>query len=170
MLYLFDLDGTLISGYMDNPGREYDVWEVLPGRKAKLNRLLMQGHTICIVTNQGGVAFGHVTEDEADAKLAAAERALGLFNLRSDGSPQARTIYACYSDTRGKPPWNDPADAARRKPGAAMLLEAMRDHWQAAQSGVLMVGDRPEDEQAAANAGVPFEWADIFFGDADESA
>jgi hypothetical protein len=27
MLYLFDLDGTLISGYMDNPDRDYHTWQ-----------------------------------------------------------------------------------------------------------------------------------------------
>lgn len=29
---------------------------------------------------------------------------------------------------------------------------------------VLFVGDRPEDEAAARDAGVRFEWADQFFG------
>ena len=52
MLYLFDLDGTLISSYMDNPDKNYDTWEVLPGRKAMLNRLLMRGDTMCVITNQ----------------------------------------------------------------------------------------------------------------------
>ena len=32
MLYAFDLDGTLISSYMDNPGKDYHTWSVLPGR------------------------------------------------------------------------------------------------------------------------------------------
>ena len=44
-----------------------------------------------------------------------------------------------------------------------MLQEAIKAHPHAARLGVLFVGDRPEDEQAAANAGVSFQWADDFF-------
>lgn len=165
MLYLFDMDGTLITGYMDNPGKEYDVWELLPKRKAMINQLVMRGDTVCIVTNQGGVAFGHVTEDQADDKITAVRRKLALLPVRSNGDPQPPTVFACYSDTRGKPPWNDPADAARRKPSGAMLLEAIAAHPYAASMGVLFVGDREEDQQAAQAAGVPFQWAHIFFKD-----
>src|SRR5687767_14747564 len=80
VLYLFDLDNTLISGYMDNPDKNYDAWKVLPGRRARLNQLLMQGHKVAIITNQGGVAFGIVSERACDAKLTQAIRALGLSN------------------------------------------------------------------------------------------
>lgn len=163
MLYLFDMDGTLISGYMDTPDKAYDRWEVLPGRWAKIAALRNAGHACCIVTNQGGVAFGHVTEDQADAKIDQVLRLLGLYPTRQDGSGLRRVVYACYSDERGTPPWNDPADAARRKPSGAMLREAMREHWKAAAGGVLFVGDRPEDEAAARDAGVPFQWAHEFF-------
>lgn len=163
MLYLFDMDDTLISGYMGNADRDYDEWMVLPGRKAALNRLLMRGDTICIVTNQGGVAFGHVTEEQADRKIEKVLRSLGLFNPRWDGSPRPPQVYACYSDVRGRAPWNSEEDAARRKPSGAMIREAMSDYPQAAALGVLMVGDRPEDEAAAQDAGVPFQWAYVFF-------
>jgi phosphoglycolate phosphatase-like HAD superfamily hydrolase len=47
-----------------------------------------------------------------------------------------------------------------------MIREAIADHPEASAQGVLMVGDRPEDEAAAADAGVPFQWAHAFF---DES-
>lgn len=166
MLYLFDLDGTLISGYMDNPDKDYNRWDVLPKRKAKLNQLLMRGDTVCIVTNQGGVAFGFVSEDAADAKIAAAVLALGLAQVRSDGDPPRRTVYACYHHENGTTePWDNPIMARRRKPNPDMLFEAMREHYQAAALGVLMVGDREEDEQAAQAAGVPFQWAHVFFGE-----
>lgn len=164
MLYLFDLDGTLISGYMDNPDKDYNKWEVLPGRRAKLNQLLMRGDTVCIVTNQGGVAFGFVTEDQADAKIDQAVRQLGLAPVRSSGDPMPPIVYACYHHEKGVPPWNDSVSALRRKPNPQMLFEAMEDHQQAASLGVLVVGDRPEDEEAARAAGVPFQWAHVFFG------
>ena len=165
MLYLFDLDDTLITGYMSNPDKDYNIWHVLTRRVEALRELIARGNCVCIITNQGGVAFGHVTEDQADAKI---ERALALLGLRSprwDGSASQRCVYACYSDIRGKAPWNDPIDAARRKPSGVMIREAMADHPDAAARGVLYVGDRPEDEAAARDAGVPFQWTHIFFKD-----
>lgn len=163
MLYLFDLDDTLIRGYMSEPRQPYDAVEPLPGRRAMLNRLIMRGDEICIVTNQGGVAFGYVTEEQADTKLNQALLRLGLSRTRSSGDAQPSQVYACYSDIRGNPPWDDPVDAARRKPSGAMLLEAIAWYPAAAALGVLMVGDREEDLEAAKAAGVPFQWAHIFF-------
>lgn len=166
MLYLFDLDGTLISGYMNTPDKNYDTWEVLPGRKAKLQQLILRGDTVCIVTNQGGVAFGFVTEDQADAKMTKAMMQLGFISPRWDGGARPPLLYACFHHEKGKPPWNEPIRSLHRKPSGRMLLEAMRDHPEAAALGVLMVGDRDEDMQAAQEAGVGFQWAHVFFKEA----
>lgn len=165
MLYLFDLDGTLITSYMDTPHKDYDNWGRLPRRYAILNKLRMQGHSIAIITNQGGAAFGFVTAAQVDAKLQQALRVLGLASVRSDGSAKPPAVYCALHDERGKPPFNDPTEAARRKPSPAMILEALDDYPNAAAQGVLYVGDRPEDEQAAKAAGVPFQWAASFFAD-----
>lgn len=164
MLYLFDMDGTLITNYMENPGREYGVWEVLPRRKAKLDELRMRGDAICIVTNQRGVAFGYVAEADADAKIDDVARRLGFYSPRSSGDPPPRTVFACYYHEQGQGEWADPVLAAQAKPSPAMLIEAMRAHPEQAARGVLMVGDRDEDYEAARAAGVPFQWAHIFFG------
>src|SRR5262245_60784670 len=114
MLYCFDLDGTLISGYMDNPDKDYSRWDVLPGRRKKLAELQARGDKIVIITNQGGVAFGHVTEQEAWNKVYAAALACGL-------PPDTIRTYACFHDTRGLPRYSDPTMAARRKPSGAMI-------------------------------------------------
>jgi hypothetical protein len=52
-----------------------------------------------------------------------------------------------------------------RKPGGGMLL-ALQYFMSKKDEPVdlLMVGDRPEDQQAAAAAGLAFEWAADFFG------
>ncbi len=50
-----------------------------------------------------------------------------------------------------------------RKPNCGMLQAAMLD-CVITPSRTLMVGDRPEDEEAAKNARVDFTWADDFFG------
>lgn len=158
MLYLFDLDSTLISGYMDSPDKDFNTWHVLPGRRERLASLLDQGDKIAIITNQGGVAFGFVDEQTAWMKIYEAARQCGL-------PPDMIRTYACFHDTRGKAPYNDPAQAARRKPSGAMIREAMHDYPEAAALGVLMVGDREEDRQAAKDAGVSFQWSHIFFSE-----
>jgi histidinol phosphatase-like enzyme len=78
--------------------------------------------------------------------------------------PPPPQVYVYMYDVRGKPPYNDPIQAARRKPSGVILREAMHDYREAARHGVLYVGDRPEDRATAVNAGVTFQWAHIFFG------
>ena len=175
MLYLFDLDGTLISSYMDEPGRAYHTWHILPGRQRKLAELQRLGHTLKIVSNQAGVAFGHITEQDVISKFGQVAQALGYSSICLHDRPQQQTRYGaeapalechvCYSDARSKKPrYRDPADAARRKPSGAMISEALAQHgslW--GRDTALFVGDRPEDQAAAGDAGVSFEWADRFF-------
>lgn len=160
-LYLFDMDGTLIENYMDSPNRDkdYDKVELLPGRRERLHKLWQNGNKLGIVTNQGGVAFGYVTHEQAQSKI---ERVVAML-----GVPMS--LHYCFSDRRGKVPWNSPQDADRRKPSGAMILEAMQRHEISMGQQVIMVGDRPEDCDAAENAGVEFEWADDFFAESEES-
>lgn len=159
-----DLDGTLISSYMDTLAKKYDTWHVLPRRRTKLNELRMRGDSIAIITNQGGVAHGFVTEQACWNKLEHAIAALELtYNGVADEPPPPQ-VYVCMYDVRGRAPYNDQVQAVRRKPSGAMLREAMHDYRQAARLGVLYVGDRPEDRAAAADAGVAFQWAHVFFG------
>ena len=157
MLYLFDLDGTILRAYLDLPDKNYHHVEVLPGRQEKLAALRKDGHTLGIVTNQGGIAFGYNTEADFWSKLHKVLQTLGL-------SPELVGVSVCFSDPRSKnPAYNDALDCARRKPSGAMIRERMAAQPVAAHEGVIYVGDRPEDEQAAQDAGVPFAWADAFF-------
>lgn len=158
MLAIFDLDDTLISGYMDEPDQAYDRWHVLPGRGERLAELLATGHTIGIVTNQGGVALGYMPEEQAYAKIAQALDTLGL--------PADTTVAMCFGHPESQDPrYNAPEVVARRKPSGTMIREIIAAHPTAAASGVIYVGDRPEDHAAAANAGVPFIHAEQYFGD-----
>lgn len=151
---LCDVDDTLIVGYMGRPNKEYDPIEVLSGVQERLVELQQAGIKLGLVSNQGAVAFGMITEEQAKRKLAGVVAALGL--------PKNTPIAACFSDVRGRPPWNDPADAARRKPSGAMILEVLAE-LSVAPEHALFVGDRPEDAQAAAAAGCAFQWATDFF-------
>lgn len=150
MLYAFDLDGTLISSYMDNPGKDYHTWSVLPGRVEMLRQLHSAGHTIAIISNQGGVAFGMVSEADWQQKIDAVASQFPI-----------DAVFVCFADVRSRDPrYSDPAQVARRKPSGAMLKEAIEFFG---ANDVIYVGDRPEDEQAASDAGVPFVWSQEFF-------
>lgn len=156
-LVLLDLDGTLITRSMLSPNKNYDDWAALPRRAERLAARRATGDTIAIITNQGAVAFGIISEAQARAKIAAALAALGL--------PADTPVYVCFAHPHARlPSYRDAAELARRKPGPAMLLEAIRDHPEAAAAGVLMVGDSEEDALAASSAGVAFAWAEEYFG------
>ena len=157
MLYLFDLDGTLISSYMDNPGRTYDLWKVLPGRRERLAELREAGHALGIATNQAGVAFGHVTEAEVMARIAKVLRSLEL--------PEDTPVEACFGHPNSpKMHYRSKELVECRKPRGTMLRRLIDRVESAHPSRTVYVGDRPEDRQAASDASVEFVWAEEFFG------
>lgn len=156
MLFIFDLDGTLISSYMDSPKKRYDDWQVLPGRGETLAALRAAGHTIAIATNQAGVAFSYVTESHARRKIASAITALGL--------PAETPVAVCFAHPQARSfRYRQPAELARRKPHGAMLRELMMATDD--RENVIYIGDKVEDRQAARDAGVRFTWASDFFDD-----
>lgn len=174
MLYLFDMDGTLITSYMDNPDKEYTRWEVLPGRVQRLRRLRDEGHDVGIVTNQAGVAFGHITPSDVYAKLQQVAAALGLGQLfvysgdsvplqLHNGEPWT-CVAVCFAHAAATVP-AFATGTARRKPSGAMILELLGPCGDYSPDEVLYVGDREEDEAAARDAGVSFQWAHRFFKD-----
>lgn len=173
MLYLFDMDGTLISGYMDNPDKDFHTWEGLPNRSETIAMLHARGHEIGIVTNQAGVAFGFVSEQDVVQKLRLLASYIGYPSIwihhggapvRSGDDEPSLRCHVCFSDARSSnAQYTDPRDTMRRKPSGIMIREAIIYQQAAASVGVLFIGDRPEDEAAAKDAGVPFQWADAFF-------
>ncbi len=158
MLIIFDVDGTLITSYMESADRAYERWQVLPGRRERLAQLLTEGHQIAIVTNQAGVAFGHVTEEQVEAKLTAVLEALDL--------PYTTSIAVCFAHPKARlSRYRAPTEVARRKPSGEMIRELIRQYPEAAADGIVYVGDRPEDAEAAADASVPFVPAEVFFSE-----
>lgn len=183
MFCTFDLDGTLVTSYMDNPDRNFDTWQLLPGRQQRIVQLISEGHQVAIITNQAGVAYGHVDADQVREKLQRVAGALGFGGvaIHSGGAPsfwstsfhmaenwqpvtkRSLPIFVCYDK-----------DGPRRKPSGAMIREAIADvqieYFDGDENVIsfadvptLYVGDRPEDEAAAHDAGVRFQWAHEFF-------
>lgn len=157
-LYGFDVDGTLIQSYMDDPSPStaFPHVHVLPGRVERLRHLLSIGAKIAFITNQAGVAFGYQTVDETRNKLREVRRQLVP-------SSACVSMHIAF----GHPESNDPQYKAlaaihRRKPHPEMLLEAMGG-WSVAPHRTVYVGDLSTDRQFAANAGVAYIDAEDFF-------
>jgi D-glycero-D-manno-heptose 1,7-bisphosphate phosphatase len=156
MLLCFDLDGTLISPYLTNQGSNYHDWNVLAGRRDRLAKLRAEGHTIAIITNQAGVAFDRITEQDFQDKMAAVFSALRL--------PPHTAVAVCFAHPKAtNPAYRDTEQIARRKPSGAMIREIIAAYPDAAARGVLYIGDMIEDQKAAQDANVEFHWASDFF-------
>lgn len=156
--FLFDLDGTLISSYMEDEQKRFHVWEVLKGRKEVVSRLLDLGKCVGIITNQAGVAFGYVTPEDFKRKRSAVINAFDL-----DRNDENWLINWCYAHPNGTVKGEGPVwDLKRRKPSGEMLVEAM-DTFQMERSETVFIGDMESDRQAAENAGVDYIDAEEFF-------
>lgn len=151
-----DLDGTVRD---TRSGRVHPIrpWDqvVLPNVERRLRAFREDGFLVIGVTNQGGVAFGYLTEDD----VVAINRRLGevlLPGLFDD-------ILYCPHHPRGTVT-RYRLDCPDRKPNAGMALRARERHGINLAASV-MVGDMPADREFAANAGLPrFHWAREFFG------
>ncbi len=128
--------------------------ELLPGVLDKLWDMKGRGYLVIGVTNQGGVAFGYLTEETVRA-----------VNRRLDEMTHG-VFDAIYYDPH-HPMGTIPAYrrvCPDRKPGPGMALRAARE-FQTDLAASIMVGDLPTDEQFARNAGIgSFFWANEFFG------
>lgn len=111
------------------------------------------GYRIVGISNQGGIALGHCTVDDvAAAMLETYNQCGGLFDK----------IAFC----RHHPDAPDPEYAVCwcRKPRAGLVIETAlemahkySEYYPPHLS--LFVGDRPEDEECAKAANIPFMWA-----------
>lgn len=151
-----DLDGTVRKGY-DELGRwvngPEDV-EVFPGVVQKLRAWKRGGGRIVGVTNQGGIALGHVTERQVQAALLETHKqCMFLF----DG------IAHCRHHPKAEHP--EMARCWCRKPSPGLLIEAglslSEKHPEEMYPPYmgLMVGDRDEDRECARIASIDFQWA-----------
>jgi len=168
-LLIFDVDGTLVPSFKE---------DLLPARAPFFARLPAEVG-VALASNQGGVGLrywmeaegwgnpsGLPTPEQAETRLRhIAEQILAL-------RQRELRIYAAFSycsrDGRWGPlppySWQDPRwNRDWRKPEPGMILQALRDFGCPAEEA-LMIGDRPEDEAAAAAAGIRYEDAAEFFG------
>jgi D-glycero-D-manno-heptose 1,7-bisphosphate phosphatase len=154
-----DFDGTIrysMSGeFIDGP----DDIELFADVEEKLWRWRDIGYLLLGISNQGGVAYGfktpHDIENELDATMALFEK--NPFHM----------VKMCYHHEGGKiEPYN--TRSMLRKPDIGMLVlceyECFENGYMIDWANSLFVGDRPEDQECARNAGIAFQWAWDFFG------
>lgn len=172
ILAIIDKDGTLtdtVSGHQF-PQSPTDQL-LLPGVANRIAELKEMGATIVIASNQGGVAAGHKTLDDAIREMQYVLKLLpqvdyAFFCPDFDGLQ----CYYVHQSNIDAPPEIAGWEAHRANVGASligtfrkrtdghlgsgMLHAAMLIYPMLSQ--VVMVGDRPEDQQAAAQAGITF--------------
>ena len=158
VLYL-DLDGTVRQGKDDALDRFVNGPEdvvVFPEAVERMREWKAAGGRIVACSNQGGIALGIVSAEKVAAAMLETQRQTGnLFDK----------ILWC----RHHPGADDP-EMARcwcRKPSPGLVIDAAYEISERFR-GIcppylgLFVGDRPEDEECARLAGLPFMPADVW--------
>jgi histidinol-phosphate phosphatase family protein len=151
-LLLLDRDGTLNESLGTGPPNHPTEINLMPGVATRLHEYASMGWRIVIITNQGGVAFGYLTEAQA---YATHQALLDVLPVEVDAS------YLCPHHPRGTIP-HYARGCPYRKPAPGAILDAL-ERFGARPQDCLFVGDRDTDEQAADAAGMPFRWARNFF-------
>ena len=113
---------------------------ILPGAATAVRALNDLGSRVVVVTNQRGIALGHMTEVDLAAVHDAMTIQLARSGARLDG------VFHC------------PHDAGQcdcRKPEVGLFLRAEREVLGVRIVEAVMIGDGREDMEAAARLGIP---------------
>jgi D-glycero-D-manno-heptose 1,7-bisphosphate phosphatase len=159
MLIILDKDGTLVKPKSRNTFVQHPTDQrLLAGVAERIAELKAIGAVLVIASNQGGVSAGHKNHEDAAAEM---RYCLELLPDISEAwyctdfggevafivQGQAPAIHVSELDDYQH------LVGSFRKPSPGLLLGAMRRYG---AKEVVMVGDRPEDAQAAVSAGVTF--------------
>jgi D-glycero-D-manno-heptose 1,7-bisphosphate phosphatase len=139
-----DRDGTLVveKGYITVP----DGIELIAGAAAAIIRLRKAGWKVFVVTNQGCVGKGMITEEELGEIHFRMVSMLGAEGAELDG------IYACPHHPDGTVP-DYAIDCDCRKPRPGLIERAAAEH-DLDLSQCVLIGDTMRDLDAARSAGV----------------
>ena len=138
-----DRDGTINEGFNINKSEDLRCF---PFAAKALKIFKENGYLLIVVTNQGGVSLGYMSEDSLDKiHNSMNEQIYSTAGVRID------KIYSSFYHKNSrikkylkKPNW--------RKPEPGMLLEAAKE-FNIDLKNSWMIGDRPGDIEAGKNAG-----------------
>lgn len=152
-ILFLDLDGTVRKGF-DEIGKFVNVAddvELFPRMAERLLSYKQAGWRIVGVTNQGGIATGQCTFEGARGAI--------IRTQELSGNAFDKIIMCQHHPAAADP---ECANCFCRKPKMGMLVMGQLGLNQMYPDEIypphlmLMVGDRPEDEQCAKSAGVTF--------------
>jgi D-glycero-D-manno-heptose 1,7-bisphosphate phosphatase len=155
-----DLDGTVRrskSGktFIEGP----DDIELIPGVLPLLKKYHCEGWILIAISNQGGVAHGFKTyvtmhkEFEVTYKLCWNNGPLFFDMLAATADPRGKVEPHTFRSLCRKPDYGMLAIAENK-----LLSDRIYPDW----DNSLFIGDRPEDEECAKAAGIPFLHIDEF--------
>jgi len=156
-----DRDGVIVeqNGYLNRA----DDLRLVPGAAEAIARLNTAKIPVIVVTNQGGVAMGHLTIADLEKIHARMQRELAAHNAHLDA------IYYCphhpkaFAAETGTDPLRD---CSWRKPGIEMLERARDEHGIDLTCSYL-VGDSTGDILAGQRAGCRTVLVATGFGGSD---
>lgn len=155
-LIIFGKNGCLCPGIVNpktgksSPPNTLEEQDYFDDVREVCENLRAEGNTLAVISNEGGVAFGIMTEDDAKLLTQAAAVYIGAKSWRvSCTHPKGKIAqFAQESDNR--------------LPAPGMLIEIMQEFGFSPQDTV-MVGDWQFEKDAAAVAGCQFTYAHQFF-------
>jgi D-glycero-D-manno-heptose 1,7-bisphosphate phosphatase len=162
-ILFLDLDGTVRKSksgatFINDP---YDQ-ELIPGVEDAIARY--HDYKIIGVTNQGGVIAGYKSlencfEEQRQTLKLLPQMSLLLF-CTDNGDTMFRLSQRAL-EMHGMPIMTNRSNhfGNFRKPNSGMIVFGMKYSREKLEE-ILMVGDRSEDQECAANANIPFMWAE----------
>ncbi|TGJ99827.1 hypothetical protein EHO57_13775 [Leptospira langatensis] len=148
-----DFDGTVRRSKrgLDFHEGTADI-ELVPGIEEKIWQFRNARHLILGISNQAGVAWGFKSPNQVSAEM---DYTLSLFSKNP-----FHLVKYCFHDAKGSLfPYN--YRSLLRKPDIGMLalmeVESFQEGFIIDWDRSLFVGDRPEDEACAKNAGIAFQ-------------
>jgi D-glycero-D-manno-heptose 1,7-bisphosphate phosphatase len=136
-----DRDGTIVWAFPGRPANTPAEIKLLPGAVEGLRKLKDAGYLLIVITNQGGIALGYMTEET----LLSIHKKLDEL-LLEEGGPKIDAYYHC--------PHMSDAMCYCRKPKPGMVNLAAVDYGVDLERSFL-VGDSLSDVQTAIAAGIP---------------
>jgi D-glycero-D-manno-heptose 1,7-bisphosphate phosphatase len=153
-----DFDGTIRRSKKGTTFiKNFEDIELIPNIEKIIWRYRNMGYLIFGISNQAGVAHGFKLPLEVELEM---DKTFELF----EKNPFHLAKW-CFHDGKGNiEPYNH--RSLLRKPDIGMLaimeLEAYKEGYVVDWDNSIFVGDRPEDEQCAKNAGIKFHHIDEF--------
>ncbi|MFC2082764.1 D-glycero-alpha-D-manno-heptose-1,7-bisphosphate 7-phosphatase [Candidatus Bipolaricaulota bacterium] len=154
---LLDRDGVISqqTAFVNEP----DDLKLIDGAAEAIGRLNLSGWPVAIITNQGGIAMGYLTEETL---FKIHER---LEQLLSEVGAHVDAIFYCAHHDRAKLP-EYKSDCCGRKPQTGMLEQA-REELGIDLSRSVVVGDATTDILAGIRAGCSTILVETGFGGTD---